>query len=318
MLKSLADLDPRIAAGVLAQTALHLECADDSCASYPALRTLVHNQHEIEKAILEELRAFLHLDPNDYSSQAVQTLAEAIDHQTDALIEAHQERSPVDRLSDKGLLQSDVFDVTFEQPLMENFSWRWSIESELALEAVKRPHKEQSLGQPDQPRELALVTIFARFFKHLFPARSFWMLVVGKRVGVEFRVSQVWRAYPAELDLRDCTSPLDVLQLLAEKFGHAVKLNGISGKFFSVASKNELSSAQHKIEITQSQTDDLTATIFAQEGPDGTKDFLIVPINLTKYFRMVDRWRGWARDVINQLDVFGSRKAANSLASASR
>lgn len=307
MLETLREVEPRIAAGVLAETALHLEGG-----ARPASRPLVENQGELEQAILRELRAFLNLAPSDTSDRAITLLADALDQQADALTATQDAHLGNERLSAEGLLPSDVYRIEFDIHLPSNFGWRWQIESAFAEETVHRPHREQSLGQLEHNGIDPLITIFARYYQHRFPARSFWMLVIGARRGETFGVSQIWRIYPQDVDLSECATLLDALRAFAQKFGVEINANGQMGKFFLYAPADAIDRAYNKVQVSPKAGETMTFTMFYNSSDGRRYVALVIPVNLTSYFRSVEYWRGWDKDVWR--DVHG--KSLSLMASA--
>lgn len=296
MLKALRDYDPKIAAGILAEAALHLE---GQTRGTP--QPLVENQPELERAILNELRDVLNIAPNDLSRQAVELLTQALDCQSDALITVNNPSQGKERLSAEGILPSDAYSVQFENHLEENFGWRWNVERVLAEETIRHPHREQTLEQVDLSNIGALISIFSRFYQHKFPARSFWFLVIGDRRGAVFHVSQVWRVYPSEVDLSNCSTLLDVLKSFAQRFGYEIELNGARGKFFLSALADQVGGYINNVKMSGSTDETMTFTMFYSTDERNRYVALLVPISLTKYFRSVEYWRGWERDIWEQL-----------------
>lgn len=301
ILESVRRFEPKVAAGLLAQTALRLErtvASDDQ-------KYLVDDQPMVETSIIEELRKLLGIPAGDYSSQAVAALTDALDEQTEIVGQLNKTNN-FDRLSTEGLLSSDLYDVVFQPHLPDNFAWRWSVEAKLASSVVKNPDKEEVLrsGLPNAG-VLPLVSIFARYFHHKFPARSFWMLVLGERSGRTFSVAQIWRAYPGEVDLSSCETLLDVVHAIATKFGHSIELGGVTGKFFFRANYDEVKKAEGfiKIPLANKRLNRVTVTYFRTIDTDQPYVFLVVSVNLSEYFKAVERWRGWDKNILDELNM---------------
>lgn len=299
MFDTLRRFDRKTAAGLLAQAAMHLE-GYTSSASEPLL---VENQAEVEKSILAELRAQLGILPNDGSKHAIESLADALDRHADVFSEWQMD-SAADRLGAEGLLPSDLYQITFSQALLNDFAWRWPIEEILATQTIKAPDKEQVLGPGVVVDDSApLVTIFARYFRHKFPARSFWLVVLGERSGRTLIISQIWRAYPNTVDLSNCETLLDVVRAIADRFGQPIEIDGHVSKFFYRAKFDDLQKAEQTINVSLKPGEKVTITHFS--GSHGSQKylFLIIPISLTLYFRSVEGWRGWDRNLLDSIDL---------------
>ncbi|MSP01877.1 MAG: hypothetical protein EXR07_12630 [Acetobacteraceae bacterium] len=295
MFDAIRTLRPEQAAGIMADMALWL----DSHAGTRPARPLIDDQERVEATLLREVQEFLHLDPLDFSAPAVEQLTRLLDTQTDDIL-ATLAHPDAERLSALGLLPSDVYQIAFGQNLVDDFKWRWPLESQLATKTVRSPHKQQVLGVGE--RNFPALTIFGRFFQHHFPARSFWMIVIGQRTGLTLEVTQVWRAYPSQLDLVACETLLDVLKAIADAYGHSVSMDGKSGKFFWKVPRKQIS----EINLVGSNKDIVTLSRFESTVPEGVVAVLVVPMNLTQYFKYVENWRGWDSDIMSQLGVAAS------------
>jgi hypothetical protein len=296
MFDYLRSIEPHVAAGVLAQAALRLEGSGLASEGH-----LIENQAEVEQSVLNELRYALGLQPEDWSTAAVQLLTEALDRETERLDRFHVDAS-LDRLSAEGLLASDVYEIFFEPHLSQNFGWRWGIESELATRTIRQPHREQVLGGSRDGADLPKVTIFARYFANKYPARSFWLLAIGARAQTTLSVPQVWRVYPNEVDLSQCETLLDVLKAFSDKYGDTIELAGQRGKFFFRADASLLPSGG-TVEIPRRLNVVTTVTLFHAPSAKGSYVFLVVPIDLTKYIKAVEYWRGWDKAILSDLSL---------------
>lgn len=303
MFDSLRSLRPEVAAGILADTALRLEGQQDANSTQ-----FVESQDQIESALLKELRDLLHLGDADFSAQAIEQITDVLDAQATNILAALTPSNEM-RLSAAGILAADVYDLNFSLNLVNDFSWRWPLESALASETVRSPHRQQVLGGSGLDNFPAL-TIYGRFFQHRFPARSFWMLVIGERAGFRLNIAQVWRAYPSEINLENCETLLDVIKLIAERFGVSIELNGKHGKFFWATPVSETLTASNEIRLPAQGTDLATVTFFQHSTSNGIVAALVVPMNLTKYFKYVDNWRGWDEKLRDSLDIINKRQAA--------
>jgi hypothetical protein len=267
-------------------------------------RPLIDDQERVEATLLREVQDYLHLDHQDFSARAVEKLTDILDAQTDNIL-ATISSPATEHLSKIGLLPSDVYQIVFGQNLINDFGWRWPLESALATKTIRSPHKQQVLGAGDG--QFPALTVFGHFFQHRFPARSFWMMAIGQRSGLTLEVTQVWRAYPSQLNLAECRTLLDVVKAVANAFGHTVEVDGKSGKFFWKVPENLVNS------ITLHTVKDLvTVSQFHSTTSEGSVAVLVIPMNLTKYFRYVDNWKGWDSRLMQQLDDNASSRITAS------
>jgi hypothetical protein len=294
MIDALRHLDARTAAGVLAQTALKIDGND------PVLDPLIENQDQVEKSIIDQLRLELNLQPADWSENAIAKLSDALDTQTEALVGPAAGGS-VGKLSAEGKLPSDVYQIEFSPHLAQNFGPRWDTEARLATTAIRGPHIEQVLGADPSAPGVPFVSLFARFYNHRFPARSFWMLVLAERQAIQLNVLQVWRVYSQEVDLSECESLMDVVRAFTEKYGATIEVDGKKSKFFFEASAEGAKSASRRISINQTPGRIQTITWFTSK--DLGSAYLIVPVDLTDYFKSVEKWHGWDKDIFEELDA---------------
>ena len=300
MLDALKHLDAKTAAGVLADAAMRLDGYGGE-----ARPSFVENQAELEACVIDDLRHALRLPADDFSNEAVALLTEALDYRADQLAGSSRRVSnvaSVDDLSANGLLPSDVFHANFGAHLSINFGSRWNVEQTLANLTIKQPDLEQHIfGLPTEPTS-TLVSLFARYFWHKYPAKGFWLLVVCGRAGAVLDVAQVWRLYPSEVDLSNCETLLDAVHAFARTFGKQIELDGKTDNFFLSASKNAVQSVFRKIKFDLKKGQAMTMTVFSQESSNGDFAHLIMSVDLTAYFRAVAKWRGWDPDILSQID----------------
>jgi hypothetical protein len=299
MLDALRSLDRRTAAGVLAQTALNLE-GRGILGDEP----LVENQRDLEQRVLDQLRLELHLHPEDCSENAVAMLAEAIDQKTDDLAGTTTPEI-TEKLSAEGRLPSDIYEVDVNPQLAINYGERWAIESALTTETIRRPHQEQIVGGDLTRPEIPAVTILARFFSHTFPAKSFWFLVLAERVKLRLRVVQVIRVYPIEVDLSECETLIDVVKAFSKKFGHVIEIDGQRETFFFRGSATEADEARRKFSFMGPPGQHQTYVVTWFNSPDTGQVYLILPIRFSAYLKSVENWRGWDRNILQDIGLAG-------------
>ena len=291
MIEAVQEYDPRKAAGILSGLALSL--------GRPTLEFRTdHGKNEVEQRILAELRKTLNLDPRDHSLEAVERLADALDEEAARIAGIEQEPNIIERLSREGLLPSDVFEVAFDPQLSTNYGSHWNIERELAELTIRHPHREQNFAPKNSPSG---VSIFARFFTHKFPARSFWLVTTGLRQGTRLHVGQVFRVYPQDIDLSNCETLTDVLKVFANIFGLEIELNGKLGKFFMFVETDNADTIQHHIKLPKYFHGRTVISGLTQKLENKATFQLVFAINLIAYFRSIEAKHGWDSDILNYL-----------------
>lgn len=290
MIEAVREYDPRTAAGILSGLALRLgrPSREKVFAADPT--------RPIEEHILAELRRALKLEPKDESDEAVERLADALDEEAARIAGVEPGPTVTDQLSRDGLLPSDVFEIRFDPQLETEHRSHWHLERTLTERTIRRPHREQNLA-PE--RSTSGVSIFARYFTHKFPARSFWMLVAGLREASVLHIGQVFRIYRSDVDLSDCESLIDVLKAFATRFGLEVEVNGQTGTFFSFVEAP--GPINHNIKLPPAFKGRAVISSLNQAlGNEGSFQ-LVFAINLTSYFQSVEAKHGWDSNIMELL-----------------
>jgi len=296
MIEAVRGYDPRAAAGILSGLALRLERASNLAA--PPSKTA------IEERILTELREALNLDPEDESFETVERLADALDQEAERVAGIEPDPTITEKLSRDGLLPSDTLDLEFDAGLEKHHSSHWPIERQLAEITIRQPHREQAFTREEANSG---VSIFARFFSHKFPVRSFWLLVTGVRAGSILHIGQVFRVYPHDVDLSGCETLTDVLKEFANKFGVEVELNGRRGKFFMSVIPQGSGSVNDHIKLPTSFKGLLVISGLHTVDEKQSGVHLVFVINLTAYFQSVNAKHGWDEGILKELKRDGLR-----------
>jgi len=226
MIETLAGIEPRTAAGILARTALVL----DGDVSNPAAKPRVLNEESIRQKVLSELRDRLGLRGKS-GADANDRLYEAISSEADRLFELPDLRRAIERLSERGELPSDRYVVKIGEPVRGIYGPAFDEEEELILLTIREPHAEQHFGPRVNDDQPSLVSIFARVFRDKYPYRDFILLAVGLRTGLELYVYQAWRVYPSFVDLNGVATLTGIAERFAKKFGHDITVGTQTGKF---------------------------------------------------------------------------------------
>ena len=303
MLEALDRLDARVAAGVLAEVALRL----NHQWQVSPHGDLVENQPEIETAVLNELRRSLNLLPNDFSEQAKDLLTEALDSYSEQLMTSVDGAIDTSELNARGLVPSDTLELDFSDKFFSDFGEAAVVEKYIAELTVKRPDREERFLPPEgQSREVA--SIYSRYFRHKYPAREFWLLVVTYPLKNKSSVSDVWRLYPADLDLSRCKTLVDAMRVFSGKFGVPVDVDGVRESFFLSVRKNAVSAIARQVN-TLRQTSivyykhNLSLSMFARTDPNSEFVHLLRIIDETRYYEAVSKRHGWDKNILSQLII---------------
>jgi hypothetical protein len=301
MISPLREFDNITAAGILARAALYLEDKDN-----PAITNKVPNESLIREAIISHMRDTLGISPNDTSDKALDILGEALDSEGNALLEQTNTDATLERLSSKGELPSDLFDIKIIKNLEQFFGKKFEFEKELIENTIRLPDQEQHYGPPSNPDDPFLISLFSKNFPNKYPKNSFTMLVAGERSGLKLTVHQAWRIYPDSVSLEGVTDLVDMLRRFADKLGSDIEFNGKTGNFFLTEELpdgkdieyfvilHERKMREEHIYSKKIYHKEAMYSHFTQNNPFGTskRASLILGIDLVKY-RNVLKSHGW-------------------------
>lgn len=301
MLEILDRLDARTAAGVLAKAALRLNY---QWHPFPEGH-LIEGQSRIEVAVLEELRRSLNLTPDDLSERARELLTEALDNYSERLILSVDGAVSIDDLNAKGLMPSDTLELNFSEDFDSMFGVSANVERRIAELTVKHPHREERVPSiEDHSQEVA--SLYSRYFRHQYPAREFWLIVVIYAIGSRTNVSDVWRLYPADLDLSHCENLVDAIRVFSGKFGVPIEIDGTKGSFFFSVRKSALNGIGQRVTILRQTSPDyrkhnLRLSMFAKADSKSEFVQLLKIIDVTRYYEAVSKRHGWDKNIMSQL-----------------
>jgi len=292
MISALAKFDNITAAGILARAALAI-------TDNPAGEIQLPGEASIREAVISEALLAHGLNPQDQTPQALERLEEILDSERESLVQAAT-RPALERLSIRGDLPSDLFDIELVRDISDFHGPKFRAEEKLIAETVRSPDREQHYGPPLAPGQPFLISLFAKQFPSQYPAKTFTMLVVGQRQGLKLVIHQAWRIYPSEVSLENTTTLVDLLQRFSDNFGIEIELGGKRGRFILAAdlpksdslsvSWRALSGEPQKIGKRQRRK--ITLSCFTQKRPNGTiQAALAVAIDLNKYSRLLEAMR---------------------------
>lgn len=288
---TIEELEPKIAAGILARAALDLEAAD---VPNPSANPVFDWELELRAKLISEFRKNLGLTSDDFSHEARDRLAEELDQKSDELDRPDIDAA-IQRLSSFGTLPSDQYDVQIIDKIRDHvYGPRFSAEYPRILETVRSPDFEQHFG-PAQPaaREPFLISLFARFYQGTYPRRNFYLLIVGRRDGTRLEVHQVWRVYPAVVRFTPSNDLVGMLRAFTDAFGSdfIVKQTGEVGRMVvSLA----LPPNTRTLEIESLPTPKPFfhyITSFVQpdiEKPGSFRGSFVVSVNLSRYRELLE------------------------------
>lgn len=296
MISALENFDKVIAAGILARAALAIEDQDN-----PAGALKLPNEASLRQSLLAEARRMLGVLPNDQSPQTLERLGEILDTECESLIGPTDSNLALKRLSERGELPSDLFEIRII-PNIEQFHGRkYPQEKQLIESTIQSPDQEQHFGSPASADEPFLISLFAKHIPHQYPLRSFTMLVAGQRNGLVLDIHQAWRIYPDIVNLNGITNLVDMLRRFADVFGTEIELGGKKGHFILAADipKGQDIKTTFKIKADVDKSGKksgklITVTCFVQRNPIGglNQAALATGINLNQYAEVI-KSRGW-------------------------
>jgi hypothetical protein len=294
MISSLRDYDNITALGILARAALSLEDKYN-----PAAIDKLSDELQIRESLIKEIRKKLGISPRDSSSTALDRLADALDFESNSLIEETNDSATFERLADKGELPSDLFEINIIGNIKDFLGKKYDVERKFIEDTIRLPDSEQHYGPPVDQNDPFLISLFSKRFPNKNPKNSFTMLVAGERSnGVELSVHQAWRIYKDKSYFEGVVDLVDMLRRFADEFGAEIEVGGKEGHFFLTADIPNNNSLQYKIKLDNKwhgskKRNEITVTHFIQNGQCGTKRAaLIVAIDLMKYRKML-KLHGW-------------------------
>lgn len=227
MISAISKFDDITAAGLLARAALAVMDIDN-----PAGEPRMQNEQAVRSDLLREIRGKLGIGLDDYSQFSLEKIIQQLDDESDRLVGGVDERKTLEKLSEKGELPSDLFDVEIIDQVKSFHKKKFSHEEALILDTVKAPDQQQHFGEPVGPGEPFLISLFAKYFQNKFPLRSFTMLVAGQRYGLQLVVHQAWRVYADQVNLEGVSDLVEMLERFSDKFGAEIEVGGRKGHFF--------------------------------------------------------------------------------------
>ena len=291
MIRAIQHLDNKTAAGILARAALSLE----NDLPNPDNQFAIANEADLRRNVLIELKNSLGLSHQDFNPTNIHTLYDALDLEVDKLLGKVDVQEALKRVSNRGSLPSDQFEITIIPNVEEFYGEHFAEEYPRIIETIKSPHKEQQFGEPKSENEPFLLSLFGRYYRSKYPGKDFLLLVAGQRMGLKLEVHLVWRIYPLIVPFNESDKLVTILEKFANVFGVVVTAGDKSGSFIlSATVPEETTEESFSFEMLPDPKARITISAFSQINPI-TKQMnasLITGINLRKYIDSVKKM-GW-------------------------
>jgi hypothetical protein len=290
MIEALKGLDRTTALGVLSRAALAIL----SSAANPSAQPVLEHEAELREQLILEVANRVGLSP-DLSNQHVRDkLSDALDEEAEILDLPVDSEAALTRLSERGELSSDVFDVLVNEALRVVYGDAMEQERQYIMLTVRSPEAEEhSRISPDRT---LLVSVFGRRFPAQPRRAGFYHLVAGARSGTKLDVKQAWRIYDDEIDLIRARTLIGAVKLFAEKYGVTIKSGDHVGHFIPWALVPPDQPILETVEAVPSKYL-VRSSMFFKIRPDGYKEVAFASrINVSLYSGLVHRRDALRRD----------------------
>ena len=290
MIEALKGLDRSTALAVLSRAALAVLSSDAN----PSARPVLEHEAELRQQLISEVASRVGLSP-DLSDQNVRDkVSDALDEEAEILDLPVDSEAALTRLSERGELPSDVFDVVVNDALRGVYGDAMEQEHQNILLTVRSPEAEEHL-RPSPDRTL-LVSLFGRRFPAQPRRATFYHLVAGERSGTKLEVEQAWRIYDDEIDLISARTLIGAIKLFAERYGVTVKSGDQIGRFIPWALVPPNTPILETVEAVPPKYL-VRSSMFVKVRPDGFREVAFASrINLSLYSGLMYRRDALRRD----------------------
>ncbi len=298
MLSLLEKIDRDEAIGILARAALSIENEGNPESFFRSKK-----EEKLRDALIAEIKRKFDIDNDDFSEESMSFVANVLDEESDRLLVQRDEGAVVSRLSEKGTLPSDLYEIFVVDNIKDFHKHKFERELSYIVNTVHHSDSEQHFV--DDGINPPLVSLFSKKFEFKEVYKSFFMLVAGQRAGSRLDVHHAWRIYPDLIDVNSPKGLIGVLERFAGKFGVDIDVGGTRGKFIFVTDvadgKNDFevkttyeSPVEHAFKTLKKYKPDVMITnFFSTSNVSGIrKASLSVGINLTKYEKLL-KTRGY-------------------------
>lgn len=219
-LDTLKNLEQSVAEGVLSQI------ADDLLPNPYSDDTTRHGigDPQLKKVVTSEIRQYLKIAPDDFSSEALARLQDFISARLESITLDGYDLSEVRaRVGERGDLRPDLYEVVFNESFSEPMS-----------RGIRRTHVESAVRRPDKAEHLYpqrhLTTkenteLISFFVKHFNTSDGFALLVMCFRNGYKQTVVDAWRVYYSDVRFSQQYKPREILRAFLERFGYRVRVS---------------------------------------------------------------------------------------------
>jgi hypothetical protein len=283
MIEALKGFDRTTALGVLSRAAL----AVLSSASNPSAQPVLENETQIRQQLIFEIANRIGLPP-DLSDQNVRDkVSDALDAEAEILDLPVDTDAALTRLSERGELPSDLFDVVVYEALREVYGDAMEQERQNILLTVHSPEAEEHFGPSISPDRPALVSLLGRRFPAHPRRAGFYHIVAGERSSTKLNVQQAWRIYEDEIDLTSAGTLMGALKLFAEKYGVNIKSGDQVGRLIPWALVPPNTPILEAVDVPRSR---FHSYMFVKRRSDGFMEVAFaMTINLGLYSGLVHR-----------------------------
>ncbi len=222
---TLSHLDPKTAAGILAQAALQLTSQDELISNF------YKKNLKIIGDVLAEARDKAGIKTGDFSEQAKEKLADILDEGSDTILEVDEAavQQKIDRV---GSLPSDLYRVVLDQRIYDVYGQNGYKEIPAIEATVHSPDAEKHFVSRSESEREGFLSIFAKQFVNKYLAKTYTLIVIGLRNGPEFNVKAAYRFYGSFSFTGEDADIIDILKLFSRDFGIDAHVKGYFGSFF--------------------------------------------------------------------------------------
>ena len=291
MIEALKGFDRNTALGVLSRAAL----AVLSSTSNPSAQPVLEHEAEIRQQLILEVANRIGLSA-DLSDQNVRDkLSDALDEEAEILDLPVDSDAALTRLSERGELPSDVFDVVVYESLREVYGDAMKQEHQNILLTVRSPEAEEHFGPSISPDRPALVSLLGRRLPAHPRRAGFYHIVAGERSSTKLNVQQAWRIYEDEIDLIGAGTLMGALKLFAERYGVTIKCGDQVGRFIPWALVPPNTPILEAVAVPRNSR--IHSSMFVKRRSDGfTEVAFAMTINVGLYSGLVRRRDALRRD----------------------
>jgi hypothetical protein len=295
MIKAVKTLDPKAAAGLLAQAALSVAYVDSPLGSKTP------QTDDLVSQVIEEVRFLLGLTGR-YDPESFEKIADFLDREADKLLTPPNIESALFRLAQRGDLPSDLYEINIIRNVIDIYGKKFALEKELIETTIREPAYEQHYGQKQKPHEPTMISLFVRPFKTKWPLKDFSVIVAAQREGFQLHVHQAWRVYPWIVKLDGAKTPIDWLHKFADHYGFEIEIEGKRGHFFLMAHGPVPDTMRIQQRVTRKPELQVTVSRFTNGDPVTglVSSALIVAIDIQKYLSTIEEWGVRREDILDR------------------